>query len=227
MLEETPRRIELKCLYASKDFSRIEKFLYSSELSFYEPYPSRFVNSIYFDTIDLTFLDESLGGTSTRNKWRCRWYGNLVDSQKTTFEIKKKYGHTSWKVLIKDRFEVNPLETDWENFILPKFPEGLNVFGLKCENFFPMSIVRYKRKYFVSANGKIRVTLDDDLKFFSQRNHCVPNVKISEGSDSSVVMELKLKPDDIHLVSSFSQSIRFTPMRFSKYCESQINRILS
>ena len=227
MLEQTPRRIELKCLYSSKDFWRIEKYLYSSELSFYEPYPPRFVNSLYFDTIDLNLLDESLGGTSIRNKWRCRWYGDLLDSQKAIFEIKKKYGHISWKVLIKNRFEVNPLESNWENFILPKFPEGLNVFGLNCENYFPTSIVRYKRKYFISANGKIRVTLDDNLQFFSQRNYYIPNVKISEYSDSAIVMELKLKPDDIDLISSFSKSIRFTPMRFSKYCESQINRNLS
>ncbi len=50
----TDKKIELKDVFPTDDLPLIKKSIKLSRFSFYEPYPSRKVNSVYFD--DLLFL---------------------------------------------------------------------------------------------------------------------------------------------------------------------------
>ena len=224
MIEKTPQRIELKCLYKETDWPFLEKNLLLSDLSFYQPFPPRFINSLYFDSYDLASIDESLNGSSLRTKIRCRWYGDLIQKGKVTLELKKKQGHISWKLLKKDIFTVNAFSKNWDDFMYPDIMSGLTTIGLSSHNQFPSSIVRYRRKYFISSDGKIRVTIDDQLQFFDQRLSSEPNVKISENSHLGIVLEVKLQETDSNMLPLISNAINFIPSRFSKYCESLIRR---
>ena len=224
MIEKTPKRIELKCLYTENDLSFLERNLQLSKLSFYQPFPPRFINSLYFDSYDLASIDESLNGSSVRTKTRCRWYGDLIQKGKVTLELKKKQGHISWKLLKKDIFTVNAFSKNWDDFMSPDIMSGITTIGLSSHNQFPASIVRYRRKYLVSSDSKIRVTIDDQLQFFDQRLSSEPNVKISENSHAGIVLEIKLQETDSNLLPLISNAINFIPSRFSKYCESLMRR---
>jgi len=225
LIEETPKRIELKCLYKETDLPFLEKNLLLSDLSFYQPFPPRFINSLYYDSHFLSSIGESLDGSSLRTKFRCRWYGDLIKDAKATFELKKKLGHISWKVLIKNIFKINSASEKWSDFITPEVSSNLASFRIITTNQCPVSIVRYRRKYFVSSDSKIRVTIDNQLQFFDQRLSSVPNVKISENSHAGIVLEIKLLEKNANRLPLISNKINFTPSRFSKYCESLMGRI--
>ena len=225
MIEKTPKRIELKCHYKETDWLFLEKNLLLSNLSFYQPFPPRFINSLYFDSHFLSSIAESLDGSSVRTKFRCRWYGDLIQKTKSTFELKKKLGQISWKVLIKNIFDINSASEKWSDFITPEVSTSLGSFRIIATNQYPTSIVRYRRNYFVSSDSKIRVTIDDQLQFFDQRFSSIPNTKISETSQADLVLEIKLHEKDADLIPVITNNINFTPTRFSKYCESVMNRV--
>ena len=107
----------------------------------------------------------------------------------------------------------------------PEVSSNLASFRIITSTQYPTSIVRYRRKYFVSSDSKIRVTIDDQLQFFDQRLSFTPNTRISETSHAGLVLEIKLQEKDVDLLPVISNSINFTPSRFSKYCESLMGRI--
>lgn len=130
----------------------------------------------------------------------------------------------SWKLLQKNIFTVNASSKYWDDFISPDIISGITTIGLNSHNQFPASIVRYRRKYFVSGDSKLRVTIDDQLQFFNQRFSPEPNVKISENYHPGIVVEIKLQETDSNLLPLITNDVNFTPSRFSKYCESMIGR---
>lgn len=207
------------------DLPFLEKNLLLFDLSFYQPFPPRFINSLYYGAHFLSSIEESLNGSSLRTKFRCRWYGDLIQDSKATFEVKKKLGHISWKVLVKNIFKINSASEIWSDFITPEFSTSLGSFQIFATNQCPTSIVRYRRKYFVSSDSKTRVTIDDQLQFFDQRLSSTPNTRISETSLAGLVLEIKLQEKEADLLPVISNRINFTPSRFSKYCESIMHRI--
>ena len=66
----------------------IEMWIKRSPALFFECFPPRFINNIYFDTPDLSNYHENLSGQAARTKIRLRWYGEFLQSQeKTTCQI--------------------------------------------------------------------------------------------------------------------------------------------
>ena len=58
----TDKRIELKDIFTTDDLPLIEKSIRISRFSFYKPYPNRKVNSLYFDDLRFSALEESIEG---------------------------------------------------------------------------------------------------------------------------------------------------------------------
>lgn len=69
-----PRPMELKGLLRRRDSASIETALLTSTLGFRFPYPSRRVDSLYFDSHDFRAIERSLSESSIRQKTRLRWY---------------------------------------------------------------------------------------------------------------------------------------------------------
>ena len=60
---------------------------------FSEVYEPRFVNNIYFDSINLNSLNQNINGLSNKRKIRIRWYGRFFNSNiKAKLELKNKEG---------------------------------------------------------------------------------------------------------------------------------------
>ena len=83
-------RFERKWVFKSKNYLALVNSLLRSELFFINQYPSRKVNSIYFDDLNFSSVRENLDGVSNKKKIRVRWYGVKNKLIKPHLEIKSK-----------------------------------------------------------------------------------------------------------------------------------------
>lgn len=90
-------RYELKFVSEAKQLSRLRTWVKVHNANFFKAFPDRIVNNIYFDTIDLDSFSENLSGTSSRTKIRLRWYGNTLNPENATFEVKSKRNRLGFK----------------------------------------------------------------------------------------------------------------------------------
>ena len=152
-------------------------------------YPSRFINSQYFDTEKLQMFLDSEEGIVPRKKIRIRWYHKKQESNLETkissiegrFKIKKKY------------------ETDFNKQYIYDYLYG---------KIFPSILVNYKREYYEFKN--LRLTFDSLINYANLRDK---NLKIF--NDKETVLEVKTN----HLNSNdyIYQFISCPTSRFSKY----------
>ena len=223
----TPKRIELKDLLRLRDLQTIEAALLSSSLGFRTPFPPRQINSLYFDSNDFRALEDSLSGASIRKKVRFRWYGRTECSSTPTLEFKCKQGHLSWKILQKTKFFIDFNTTTWDAAFLDDEEKTIVDLSktLPLSNARPTTLVSYSRRYFESGDGRVRVTLDEDLTFRDQTIYSGPNLLFSRHHPEKLVVEIKVAEKDSTLLHDLYKTLPFIPRRFSKYCESLLGHM--
>ena len=91
-------RYEDKFLIPLSSLSEVENFFDSDHVNFNKPYPSRFVNSIYYDTDDLIYAKQNSDGNGLRAKVRIRFYNN--DFKNSNLEVKYKHFRIGNKLII-------------------------------------------------------------------------------------------------------------------------------
>jgi len=189
---------------------------------FYEKYAPRFINNIYFDTPGFKDYLDSVQGTSQRKKIRIRWYGDLKEHiNNAQIELKHKNG-----ILVsKERFPLIPFKlSDIENpnkwySILEKsqVPSTINI-EIRALN--QIVLNRYYRKYFLTPDGKFRITIDSDME-----SHMIGwfNKNSRSGPSNKIVIELKYdQAADINVGRIF-RFLPFTLGKNSKYLEALQN----
>ena len=153
-------RFEKKFLVESYLINNIRAFLHSN--LFYNSFPDRKVNSIYYDNQEYSLLNDSLEGISNRTKMRIRFYDN--NSNEAFFENKIKFGELGIKKT-KSLTEINNCNQNLE--IQFKSSNNLNYLSIPSfiDNvYIPQIIIEYRRGYYVN-NSDIRVTLDNEIRF--------------------------------------------------------------
>ena len=70
-----------------------------SNFFFSVQYPKRKINSLYFDDLNYSSINENLDGTSEKKKYRIRWYGPKNKLNNPIFEIKIKKNFENYKKL--------------------------------------------------------------------------------------------------------------------------------
>ena len=216
----TNKRIEIKEVATEFDLTRILKAISLSTLSFRQSYPMRRINSLYFDDSFFSSVEESYEGNSIRSKKRMRWYGQSKEPVHATLEIKEKQGHLSWKKLYRNICKICPSSKIWKCFITY---DNKNDFHL-LSDLEPKSIVTYDRNYYCSFDRKVRITIDQNIRTYNQYLINKPNISKCNKIYNIVIIEIKLDSDNSFMLKKVLQDIPFTPVRFSKYCES-ISRI--
>ena len=192
------KRFERKWLFKSNNFLALINALIRSNLFFRTQYPPRDVNSVYFDTYNYTSIRQNLDGVSNKKKIRIRWYGKKNKMINPMIEIKSKKGFETKKENIKikelDNIELNNLD---------KIKNQLNKKLKSKKNITPILSTHYEREYLISLNGKIRATVDYNLKSIflnnlSQidntknfKNICILELKYSTNLDKYVRKNLK------------------------------------
>ena len=192
------KRFERKWIFKSNNSLALVNALIRSNLFFRTQYPARNVNSVYFDTYNYISIRQNLDGVSNKKKIRIRWYGNRDIITNPVVEIKSKKGFETKKesrtIKELDNIKLSDLEI---------IKEKLNK-KLKSKKIIsPILTTHYEREYFVSLNGKIRATVDYNLKsiFLSNsiqidivknfKNICILEFKYSTSLDKYVRENLK------------------------------------
>ena len=161
-------RFERKWVFKDIDKETLLLSLLNSKFFFIEQFNERVVNSIYFDTLSLKSAVDNLDGINDREKHRLRWYGEDTDTLiSPILENKIKKNFQGYKILYKlDKFNQKKLCND----TLSNLTEDINKL-LPLKNLQPVSMTSYRRIYLISADKKIRATLDFDLKHKKMINY--------------------------------------------------------
>lgn len=158
-------RYERKFLPATYSLAEVLGLIRWHPALFREAYPPRAVNNLYFDTPGLHHYHSHLAGAAERLKVRLRWYGSYAGrAEHPVLEFKSKHGAVGRKA----SHRLPALEIDGG------FPEGLASSvrrqveetvrpSLECLR--PVLANRYHRRYFQSAGGACRLTVDTALEF--------------------------------------------------------------
>lgn len=188
---EEKLRYEIKMVFDALRLDEVRSWVYSHSDSFIIPYPSRQVNNIYFDTIERDLLTEHLNGVANRAKVRFRWYGENWLTEGGQIEIKVKNSQLGYKKIHKISEVIDISQHTWTEIIdlLQKdIPEDLALF---LSNLTPVIINQYKREYYISMDGLIRVTLDYKMRVFEQTFGFSPNLSFEQALKNSVIIEMK------------------------------------
>jgi len=166
-------RYERKIHISELSRKEIESIVKLHPKSFKEIYYKRFVNNIYFDSIDFSSYYDNVDGNQHRVKYRIRWYGELFGHiSNPVLELKIKNG----LVGRKESYQLASFEMD-SSICIAYIRSILNQSGLPDEILIRMNILnpvllnRYSRKYFISSDGLYRVTLDNGLEYYQLKNN--------------------------------------------------------
>ncbi|MCR9247425.1 MAG: VTC domain-containing protein [bacterium] len=214
---EPTYRFERKFYVEDLDTREIEMLVRLHPAFFSPLHPPRYVNSVYFDTPDHRALVDNVDGTADRCKMRIRWYGGLTGESRATLEFKIKRG----LVGRKETVDLGSIRVDRDRglareelavllrsvVVPPAFRELVNTTAPTLAN-------RYRRRYYQTADGRYRLTLDDELHYFPFVAGRATLLHPSRDRRGSVV-ELKYGPE--HDADRITGAFPFRLTKNSKY----------
>jgi hypothetical protein len=212
------RRYERKFFLGGVEPAMARSLIHHHPAMFYEPYPPRYINNIYFDTPWMEHYDDNLSGSTARGKVRLRWYHELVgDIADPILEFKIKRGWVGWKESYPfpafsfdtslSAQEIQRILT--ESQLPPQVVERLRGYQISLAN-------RYYREYYATRDGRFRVTLDTDLTYY--RVGRLSNPLFAYTIDHGVVVvELKYDAEHEPQAQRVASCFPFRMTRSSKY----------
>ncbi len=216
--EENGFRFERKYHVCDVPTDEVEHWVRRCPALFSEVYAPRHVNNIYLDSPGLAAYFQNVAGLADRTKLRIRWYGTLLGSiKKPVLEFKIKRG----MVGTKESYPLRPfaLGTGFGFDDLRAILDGSDLppaVRFDLGELEPALINRYHRKYFLSADGSYRITVDSGLTFYRVHRHNNQFLSRSTLPDSTV-MELKYSGAIADLDDRIMNFFPFRITRMSKY----------
>ncbi len=144
--QSLPPRLERKYYITSFQDYVLKPYIKLASSGLKEIYYQRKINNIYFDTDNLAFYKDNLVGAKDRIKLRLRWYGNQKMT-KPNLEIKMKEANLVYKLITPYNGELS-------------LPIKELIKRLK-----PSITNSYYRRYFLTQDQKVRLTVDTRIKF--------------------------------------------------------------
>ena len=191
------KRIERKMYFPDKNKDSLIGVIKTHPYGFKETYPERQVNSIYYDTASLDNFWDNENGHENRAKLRIRWYGkDLEPNKEAIIELKMKMGEVGSK--IREKVSDNKDQRIKDMFKITS----------------PVIKIYYKRRYFESADRKIRMTVDFDITYeglSNSKNYSKPY------TEPGCVVEIKYDVSIDDKISGITQIFGHRINKFSKY----------
>ena len=172
-------------------------------------YPSRQINSIYFDTNNFKDFKNNFEGTVPRKKVRIRFYGNSYDIK--DFDKLRNYYLEIKKTSYSSRSKKSiHLACDFN-----KVCNIINSNRFFHSKRFPKTFVTYERNYYKTINN-IRITVDRNITYKKIDN----NFKfLNTFLENQIVLEIKNEVNFTNKSFEFDFLENFRT-RFSKYFNS-------
>lgn len=208
--QSTDYRFEKKFLIPLAELSAFEMQLARHACSpIYKP---RWINNLYGDTYDYQHLNENIEGLSERKKLRFRWYGKTYGEINVTAEYKIKVDDTNTKKSVKlgtiNFPKETPLSTLFER-CLQKWDILKDPIIQAPHGYQATLLNRYNRCYFLSADERIRITIDTPIYFQNALNG------IKAEQNQYAVVELKCPKN--HII--YTDLLPYQLSKSSKYVE--------
>ena len=212
-------RYERKFYIQELDRAQVESIIMAHPSLFREIYHQRFVNNIYFDSINMQHYFDNIDGLARRFKVRVRWYGKPTGLlENPMLELKFKHNLHVGKLLypleafvLDEKSSMPAIQGIFER--APSLPDGLRLY-LKELNFSLFN--RYSRKYFLSADRRYRITVDSGLQAYELKGFGNNFLRATEPSDT-IIVELKYNKDQDKEVDFITNYFPFRLTRSSKY----------
>jgi len=213
-------RYELKFVSETSRYSDLEQWIVNHGACFFKEYSDRKVNNIYFDNHDLDSYSENLSGISSRTKIRLRWYGDQEDltAKPAALELKIKKNKIGWKHSEPINFNQN-FQNLTKNEIVTTITKQLSN-DFKNRFYFsnlPILANTYERSYYISADKRVRITLDKNLLFYDQRLAERLDFENLYRPANIIVMECKCDANDLDYGQKVVEKVFLQPSKCSKY----------
>ena len=197
-LQKNNLRYERKYVFNRTYLENIISNIYSSGLT--NIYSIRKINNIYFDDYGFSSVKDNVEGICNRNKSRIRWYGKKFGSSLKFYEQKIKDEFVGWKKIKK-----------LENIKFSSFDDIECKSKKLLDKIYPNNLIptlynSYKREYFIDQKNEIRITVDNDLFFYSP---LTKNIFF----ENKVIVEIKYSKNKLFL-NNFKN---FNLSKYSKY----------
>ena len=206
-------RHELKFINYNLSLSDVSNIIQFNQFVYYNHYPDRWVNNIYFDNNNLDSMRQSIEGSYMRYKTRLRWYEDFSSIKDPRMEVKIKKGYLNTKLIYKCSYSSQNVD---EPFMMDKINYHNPVISNIFKGIRPVICNRYLRRYLISEDKKIRITIDTKLQFSSINKKKLINNAWKKTSPTIV----ELKFDDFNYaprnLMSFLKN-NFSVTQISKY----------
>lgn len=215
---ENMGRYERKFVVKGLNYKQILNIIKHHPAFFKEIFRQRQVNNIYLDTPDLKSFFDNVYGNTSRTKIRIRWYGETFGPVKTpVLEMKIKNGLAGRK----RSYALNPfmLDSNFDRDSLkaalahPRLPAWVTE---KLSSYVPALLNTYKRQYFLSANRKMRLTVDEHMTYYAigAWNNTFMKKFVEH---EAVIVEMKYDLESAYLASDITQHFPMRMTKSSKY----------
>lgn len=192
-------RFERKFFVEGRSLHQIENIVLRHPSIFRKLHHPRQVNNIYYDTVGFDSFWANVDGLLQRQKYRIRWYGPTYGMiEKPVLECKIRNGFLGGK----EHYDLRPFEIDdrtglegiRRSLLDSDLPANVRQ-DLSLQQ--PRLLNHYRRKYYISRDGRFRITIDDDLRYYPveglRRHIGMPMI-----DRDNAVMELKYSSSDIN-----------------------------
>jgi len=217
-LETGMVRYERKFVISELSACEVETAVKLHPAMFSQAYPGRVVNNLYFDSFDLKNYRDHVSGLNRRKKVRIRWYGPTFGTiEKPVLELKIRNGLLGRK----QSFPLNPFLLDDAGDVrsladLVGAGDIPDVLRLELGWLNPTLLNRYRRKYYQSADGRYRITIDTEMVTYRLVAHV--NVCLYNSVDKvNTIVELKYDHGRDGDADRISNQFPFRLVSSSKY----------
>lgn len=214
---EAAARYERKFMVDVMSYHALEQQIRLHPAAFSPIFHPRNVNNIYLDTNELDFYYDNISGKSSRRKARIRWYGEMRGMiAKPVLEFKIREGMLGNKISFPlCTFSVDE-NLNQEDLYKVFRKSDLPLWALEnLLHFKPALLNRYRRKYFLSFDGKFRLTIDNELTYFGIGGNN-NNFREAYTSDD-VIVELKYERKYDDIAPQVTNKLPFRLTKSSKY----------
>jgi len=211
-------RYELKFNAKSSSYCDVINAIETDGAFYHRPYEPRIINNIYFDTCDLDAFQQNVSGATSRSKLRLRWYGDTASPESSALELKLRRNRYGWKLQDPVKFGCSLLDFDYrelERLLIAQLDGEMALHLLHSP--IPTLLNTYKRDYFLSADSKVRVTVDQEMRFFDQRFSDRVSMNREGISPALIVVEYKSAVENAADLEQAIKSVRLARTRNSKY----------
>ncbi len=225
-------RYEFKIPLPEDDYHTVIRKLFSSNYLIREIYQERQINNIYFDTLGYTDYLSNTHGDSERKKYRIRWYGKLNDKiTSPTLEQKYKKGMLGGKKSIslpEFIFDSSFSFQNYSSYLKERLLSSSDEYDWMVGELLqrnPVLVNQYRRRYYLTANGKYRITLDHDIMYYHYQSALYNKNNTFGTRDPRMIIEIKFDAKDLRGAEQLINDLGYRVYKNSKYVNG-INAIL-